>query len=88
MKAKCLGGGSAPGKTAIAKLRLTMPPTMLGDFAFARKHGWGHVDTRMSPLYDAAHLAIEPHAGRHAYARVSMGSIGLSATPPRGASDG
>jgi hypothetical protein len=34
VKAEGLGDGPAPGKVAIAKLRLTMLPTMLGDFTF------------------------------------------------------
>jgi len=33
VKAKGLGDGPAPKKDAIAKLRLTMPPTIWGDFA-------------------------------------------------------
>jgi len=35
VKAAGLGDGPTQGKIAIAKLRLTMPPTILGDFAFA-----------------------------------------------------
>jgi len=44
VKAAGLGDGPAQGKTAIAKLRLTMPPTTLGDFAFALEgvHGTPH----------------------------------------------
>ena len=36
VKAEGLGDGPTYGEVAIAKLRLTMPPTMSGDFAFAR----------------------------------------------------
>jgi len=35
VKAAGLGDGPTQGKIAIAKLRLTMPRTTLGDFAFA-----------------------------------------------------
>jgi len=35
VKAAGLGDGPTQGKIAIAKLRLTMPLTTLGDFAFA-----------------------------------------------------
>jgi hypothetical protein len=35
VKAAGLGDGPTQGKITIAKLRLTMPPTTLGDFAFA-----------------------------------------------------
>jgi len=34
VKAEGLGDGPVPGKVAIAKLRVTMPPTVLGEFAF------------------------------------------------------
>jgi len=39
VKAAGLGDGPTQGKIAIAKLRLTMPLTTLGDFAFAL---WRH----------------------------------------------
>jgi len=39
VKAAGLGDGPAQGKIAIAKLRLTMPPTTLGDFAIALSAG-------------------------------------------------
>jgi len=35
VRAEGLGDDPTQGKIAIAKLRLTMPPTTLGDFAFA-----------------------------------------------------
>jgi hypothetical protein len=36
VKAEGLGDGPAHGKSAVAKLRLTLPPTTRHDFAFAR----------------------------------------------------
>ena len=44
VKAEGLGDGPAHGKVAIAKLRLTLPPTMLGDFAFTSEVVLASVD--------------------------------------------
>jgi hypothetical protein len=40
VKAEGLGDGPTHPKDAIAKLRLTMPPIMLADFAFALSRPW------------------------------------------------
>ena len=46
VKAAGLGDGPTQGEIAIAKLRLTMPPTTLGDFAFALL--WAQVHVALS----------------------------------------
>jgi hypothetical protein len=49
VKAEGLGDGLTRGKIAIAKLRLTMPLTLLGDVAFVPACSRGRVDLAVAP---------------------------------------